>query len=141
MQLLRHALFLSLLALCFSCKKEQSPQNAKPEPVGEKVKRQHGQPADTAAKATITSGGGTVVSADGRIILTIPAGAVDAATEFIIQPITNALETRGLAYRLLPEGVTFKKDITISYSYAGLPLLNADSKYICLAYQDTSTLR
>lgn len=136
MQLLRHGLLFSLLALCFSCKKESSPQQPKPEPISEKVKRQHGQPSGTAVRTTITGSGGTVVSIDGRLTLTIPAGAVETATEFSVQPITNTLKTRGLAYRLLPEGVTFKKEIAITYSYAGLPLLNADSKYLFLAYQD-----
>ncbi|HVF82463.1 MAG TPA: hypothetical protein VM884_11030 [Flavisolibacter sp.] len=130
--------FFFVIAFTWSCKKETDATTPPPPGTskGERVKREHGQLTGTAVKFTIGAGGGTLSSADGRITLTIPAGAVDAATEFSIQPITNALETRGLAYRLLPEGINFKKDILIKYSYAGINLATTESKYLFLTYQD-----
>lgn len=122
-----------------SCKKD-SIIETKPEPVvtakGTKVKRTPGVVSGLVSKGSIGAAGGTLTSVDGRLQLTIPAGAVEAATEFSVQPMSNALETGGLSYRLLPEGVAFKKDVTLTYSYAGLPLAVSDSRYLLLAYQD-----
>lgn len=138
MQQLRLLLLVAFSTLLFTnCKKESTGNNQPPtETKGEKIKREHGQPNGIATKTFIGNSGGSITSADGRITVTVPAGAVEVATEFSIQPVTNTLKTRGLAYRLLPEGISFKKEVSISYSYAGVPLLVADSKYLFLTYQD-----
>ncbi|WP_341835141.1 hypothetical protein WJU16_19785 [Chitinophaga pollutisoli] len=68
--------------------------------------------------------GGTVEYPGARITLTIPAGALDNETEFFIQPITNtAPGGKGLAYRLQPEALTFKKPATLTIRFTAEDLL------------------
>src|SRR5204863_9094362 len=48
-----------------------------------------GVPAGDVVSASLGAAGGTASSADGRISVTIPAGALSADTPIGIQPITN----------------------------------------------------
>jgi hypothetical protein len=68
---------------------------------------------------TIDASGGSLISPDGRLTLTIPPNAVGSATSFTIQPITNqAPGGIGSAYRLGPEGLTFTAPVQISFQYS-----------------------
>src|SRR3954468_18485042 len=67
-----------------------------------------GTPVGNSVTAKIGATGGTVVSPDGRIILTVPPNAVAETVEFAIQPISNrAITGLGMAYRLEPSGKLF----------------------------------
>lgn len=73
-------------------------------------------PVLSPSTATIGPKGGTLTSADGKVSLSIPAGAFAADTVVGIQPTTNAPEeTLGLAYQLTPEGVTFPQPVTLAW--------------------------
>ncbi|WP_019588549.1 hypothetical protein [Deinococcus apachensis] len=77
-----------------------------------------GTPTGEAARTTVGSQGGTVVSADGKLKVNIPAGALTSPTEITVQPITNtAPNGKGGAYRLGPEGTTFKQPVQLSFQY------------------------
>lgn len=77
-----------------------------------------GAPSGSAVKATISAAGGTLRSADNRLRLSIPAGALAADRQITIQPITNhAHGGKGKAYRLLPDGQTFLKPVKLTFSY------------------------
>jgi hypothetical protein len=68
---------------------------------------------------TIDAAGGSLVSPDGKLTLTIPPNAVANATDFSIQPITNqAPGGIGGGYRLSPEGQTFSSPVQISFQYS-----------------------
>lgn len=57
------------------------------------------------ASKTIGAEGGSLSSTDGRITVTIPAGALANDTQIAIQPISNtASGGLGAAYRLSPAG-------------------------------------
>jgi hypothetical protein len=72
----------------------------------------------TVASKKIGAAGGTIASADNRVMLTIPAGALSKETEISIQPITNeAPNGLGLAYRFSPDGTTFEKPASLTFSY------------------------
>ncbi|MEP7300937.1 MAG: hypothetical protein ABI699_05365 [Caldimonas sp.] len=87
-------------------------------------------PPAAAATGTVGPAGGTVASADGRVGLTIPAGALGASTEIRITEVTGddvpasirpAVPDR--VYRLEPAGTTFavpvRVDVTLPPSASG----------------------
>lgn len=77
-----------------------------------------GEPAGGAVHTTIGQDGGVVASADGRLTVTIPAGALTTATDISIQPLSNEAPLgMGLGYRLGPEGTTFAKPVTLAFAY------------------------
>lgn len=67
----------------------------------------------------IGPGGGTLISSDGRLTVSIPAGALPADTEVGIQPITaTAPGALGSAYRLTPDGQRFAQPVTLTFRYS-----------------------
>ena len=125
-----------LIVLCFfACKK--SDVGSLPQPSTEPIIYPVGQPNGSAIVKTIGVEGGSIETPNGAFKLSVPAGAVDAATEFTVQPVTNTFKEDGpIAYRLLPEGVTFKKPVTITLSYAGADLKSSAPELLSLVYQD-----
>ncbi|OQP59009.1 hypothetical protein [Niastella populi] len=127
----------ALMFLLFACKKDN---NAQPDPVynGEGVATPVGLPDATAASVkTIGAEGGAISSADGRIKLSIPAGAVSAAQQFTVQSISNQNPLAiGKAYRLMPHNVTFSKPVTIEFSYNEEEIINTLPEALGIAYQD-----
>ncbi len=87
--------------------------------------------------AMIGPAGGTVTSADQRLQITIPAGALSANTTIGIGSITNtAPGGMGAAFRLTPNGQTFAVPITLTYKPAGE--LDTDPSQVGLAFQTSS---
>ena len=125
-----------LLLLCLQCmiackKGKTDPSSYKP------VVYPTGQPAGAAVSKMIDGSGGTLTSADNRITVTIPQGALTAATSISVQPISNTLPASpGLSYRLLPEGVTFSKPVNITFHYTDEEIKNSSEDVLSLAYQD-----
>src|SRR5689334_12990381 len=67
----------------------------------------------------IGSGGGKIVSSDGRVELIFPPGALNLNTSITIQPTTNVFDsTAGQAYRFEPSGIQFKKPVTVIFHYS-----------------------
>ncbi|GAA4739657.1 hypothetical protein [Flavisolibacter ginsenosidimutans] len=133
---LRNLCFLLLLTAFCQCKKGDTEKPGIT--AAEQVKRDHGQLTGASVKQSIGVAGGSLTSADGGLTLSVPAGAVDAATEFSIQSVENMLQTKGKAYRLLPEGTKFKKPVTLVYSYAGAGVRAEEAAYLFLVYQDAA---
>ncbi len=94
-------------------------------PVGDKITKDIG-PA-----------GGTLVSPDGRMTLTVPPSALTKTIAFSIQPITNKAEGGlGLAYRLEPDGATFPTPLELSLRYDDKDLEGTAPEQLTLTYQD-----
>jgi hypothetical protein len=133
---------LLLAVLLFSCKKETGvkPDTQNPAPVG--VATPVGAPDGGAGiEKTIGATGGTIESRDGRLKLTIPAGAVTGNQTFSIQSITNTNPLAvGAAYRLQPHGVTFAKPITIQFEYTDAEIKNTLPEALGIAYQDAENI-
>jgi hypothetical protein len=126
-------LIFSLLALN-SCKKNSN--NIKETSVGKITDK--GTPIADPLVKNIGPDGGVITSRDGMISVSIPAGAVTASTEFSIQPITNNTPNGvGLAYRLLPEGQLFSKEVTITFHYTDDMVNGSISELLLIAYQDS----
>lgn len=114
--------FLALIVVsCSENSNDPTPQRLDP------VITEVGKPVGTASSSSIGPQGGFLHSDDGKLTVSIPADALTAATTISIQPITNEGPLGvGLAYRLQPEGVTFKKPVTLTFHYddnqvAGIP--------------------
>lgn len=77
-----------------------------------------GKPDGEKAEIKIGKEGGSFNSADGKVTLLIPQGAVSKKTTFSIQPITNLMPNgNGLAYRLEPSGTQFQKPVQLIFHY------------------------
>lgn len=96
-----------------------------------------GIPTGQAVHKIIDASGGELTSADGTLRLTIPADALNAATDITIQPISNEL-TGGIgnAYRLTPHGQTFNKPVTITFNYKAADTIGSRPELLDIAFQD-----
>lgn len=99
-----------------------------------------GQPTGAAVTATIGAEGGALESADGKLRVEVPAGAVTAATTFSVQPIESkawgALAGGIGAYRLEPHGTTFAKPVRLTFHYGAADLAGTAPALLRLASQD-----
>jgi hypothetical protein len=78
-----------------------------------------GKPDGDAESKEIGDEGGTIISADGRLELLFPQGALRKKKKITVQPVINhAANGRGKAYRLLPAGIVFEKPVAIIFYYA-----------------------
>src|SRR6476661_8458618 len=112
-----YATLFAGIAVLAGCKKEPlSPQP--PAETFVPVVTAIGQPVGSASTASIGAAGGSLTSPDGRVTLTIPAGALGAATSISIQPIENTAPLGvGLSYDFLPNGQQFAKPVTVTLHY------------------------
>lgn len=129
---------LLLVAGMASCKKEDSivdtPQN--PTPVGEATAV--GTPdSKPLVQQSIGTAGGAIESSDGRLKITVPAGALASDQTVSIQSISNHNPLAvGVAYRLQPHNITFSKPITIEFNYTDAEVKNTLPEALGIAYQD-----
>ena len=96
-----------------------------------------GMPVSSAiSMANVGAAGGTLSAPDGALSLTIPPGALAADTMISIQPISNFAHGKiGLAYRLLPDGQTFSKPITLTFNYTDDDLIGSAAEFLGAAFQ------
>jgi hypothetical protein len=88
------------------------------------------------ASQTIGTAGGTIISDDGEMELIIPSGALTTNTSITIQPITNnAPNGRRKAYRCLPDGQQFAKNITVKFHYTEEDAAATKPEYMMVAFQ------
>lgn len=107
------------------------------EPIDTNTQTPIGSAAGNAVRKTIDASGGELASADGRIQVIIPAGALSAAKEVSIQPISNELPGGiGQAFRILPHGEQFSKPVSIVFHYKVEDTLNTLPQFLDIAYQD-----
>ncbi|MBN8790216.1 MAG: hypothetical protein J0I84_24295, partial [Terrimonas sp.] len=124
-----------LPVLFVSCKKEKKQVDDAPLVITPLV-RPSGISTGVAVTKIIGTSGGTIRSADGSLLIVIPAGALDINTTITVEPITNTnIAGIGSAFRLTPHGKIFSKPVTIIWAWAA----HADSigllQTLGLAYQ------
>jgi len=69
-----------------------------------------------ARSAVVGPGGGTLASADGALVVTVPPASIAADILLTIEEITNtAPGAAGSAYRLGPAGTTFQQPVTLTF--------------------------
>ena len=95
-----------------------------------------GVPAGSIVSASIGAAGGSMGALDGKLVLTVPAGALASTTVISIQPLSNlAHGRRGAAYRLTPEGQNFLKPVTLTFAYSGQDLQGTAAEALGAAFQ------
>ena len=96
-----------------------------------------GAPSGAAASQSIGPAGGTLASTDGVVSLTIPAGALSAATTLTIQPIAAmAPGATGTAYRLGPDGTQFATPVSLTFTYTDEQMIGSAPEVSWIAYQE-----
>ncbi|HMH33420.1 MAG TPA: hypothetical protein VK543_10340 [Puia sp.] len=133
------------LLLCIGCVKTNPPTNNNNNNAGSGSNGSNlppavtpiGTPVGTAVTQTIGPSGGLIISDDGNVFLTIPAGALSANTDITIQPVTN--ETPGgigNSYHLMPDGTKFSKPAGLTFMYTDEELNGSHPYLLFIAYQD-----
>lgn len=104
-----------------------------------------GSGSSKTATKTIGADGGTIESGDKKVVLTIPAGALDTDTEITIEkrdlsevPAAFSEEDVAAYYELLPDGLVFNTEAVFSYSLDERPVLSETN--ITIEYPDILTL-
>ena len=88
------------------------------------------------ASAIIGAGGGSLSAPDGKLTLTVPAGALAANTTVSIQAIGNNAHGKiGTAYRLTPNGQTFAQPVTLTFAYTEGDLEGTAPEFLGVAFQ------
>ena len=119
-----------------SCKKSDSPDQL---PDRQPAVTAVGIPVGSADTKTIGTAGGFLKSADGRIELVFPAGALNANTSISIQPVTNTSPGGiGLSYHLMPDGINFSKPVNLIYHYTNEEVNGTLPFLLYIAYQDNA---
>ena len=96
------------------------------------------KPADesTTATQTITAQGGSLVSLDKAVTVTLPAGAVNASTGISIEKtVQTAPKGIGKVYRITPEGTVFAKPVSISFAYTEADAAKTNPALMAVAYR------
>jgi hypothetical protein len=119
------------VAVFSSCEKDKnSPQNTSP------VITEKGTSVGNPASASIGASGGTLESYDGKLTVTIPAGALTSTTTLSVEPITNKAPLGvGTGYRLSPEGTTFNKPVKLTFHYNEELLNGVPSDFLWIVTQ------
>jgi hypothetical protein len=97
-------------------------------------------PAALPSSASIGPTGGSIRSADGRMTLKVPAGALAAPTTLSIAPTTNgAPNAIGSGYTLSPVGVSFARPAQLVFAYSDSDLAGTGAGMLGIAVQEGTT--
>ncbi|RRB04644.1 hypothetical protein [Larkinella rosea] len=100
-----------------------------------------GQPLGGLVSKTIGPEGGTIATADGKVQLVLPAGALGKATNITIQPITNTAPNGiGPAFRFSPDGLQFAKPATLTFAYTDERVTANDADMLKVAFQSENKI-
>lgn len=96
-----------------------------------------GVPIGASVSTMIGPAGGELSSADGRLTIEIPAGALATDTVITIQPITAmAPGAVGDGYLLMPEGQTFAVPVVLRLAYSDVDLDGSGPEHLAFAVQN-----
>jgi hypothetical protein len=98
-------------------------------------------PITIPSSATIGPAGGSVASADGRLTLRVPAGALatPASVSFTTDAANDAPQGSGPSYTLSPGDLTFSKPATLVFRYGRDDLFGTAAGALGIAFQSGST--
>ncbi len=140
---------LAVTLLFTSCKKEQdsiAPDNSGT-PTGTTsgtpqdnnkpgTPTEVGKPVGAMTTQTIGPAGGTLTASDGKLTLTIPAGALTKETTISVEPVENTSGLSvGTGYHFLPDGTQFAKPATFTYRYTDDEMAGADPNRLGIVVQ------
>lgn len=100
------------------------------------VVTERGTSLGTARTAQIGPAGGELRSEDGRLTVSVPAGALSSTVTVGVEPISNRAPLGlGSGYRLTPEGVNFAKPVKLTFSYDNAMLRGTASEFLWITSQ------
>jgi hypothetical protein len=130
--------FAGITILSVSCKKNDTGEPGRP---SEPIRTVPGQLTGAATKVSIGANGGSLAMPDKYISIQVPAGAVDANTEFSIQEVEpNAIVGTGRLFRILPENIALKKPVEITFHYTDADIAGGNEDYLHPCFQDNDGL-
>lgn len=95
-----------------------------------------GEPIGAPTTVDIGALGGTLASADGRLSVEVPAGALEETIAITVLPVSSwAPGGNGEGYRLSPSGVEFLKPVTLRFKYDDDDLAGSFSEALVAATQ------
>jgi hypothetical protein len=137
--MLRTYFILLIIACALSCKKTSTTGNNSSGNDTSVAITAIGTPIGIPVTKTIGAAGGTIISADGRAELDIPAGALSSDLAITIQPITNECPGGlGAAYDFQPNGTKFSTPATLVFHYADSDVNGTDPDLLYYATQDST---
>jgi hypothetical protein len=96
-----------------------------------------GEPNGEKNIAAIDKEGGRVISADKKIELVFPEGALATKTTISIQPITNtSIDGVGKGYNLEPSGTQFQKPVQLIFHYTDKEMEDGSPQLMSIAMQN-----
>jgi hypothetical protein len=108
---------LYALSIC-ACKKETAKPVNRENPVVEGLVRPKGTLTGTALTRRIGPAGGELASADAKLFVNIPPGALKEETTIGIEMITRTnIAGVGQSFRLTPHDVQFEKPVSLTYAF------------------------
>ena len=127
-----HFLLVLAVIMISGCK------NDEPSPEVKAVATPHGTVVGVPLEESIGPEGGIIALPDGSLTVTIPAGAVSAATSFTIQEVSASpvILSAGTTYRLGPEHVQFSQPVEIIFRYTDTEVAGTPEDFLYLGYQD-----
>ncbi len=128
--------FLFLVCLTVGCKREvidgEFPDFSNLRP----VVTERGTSLGAARTAQIGPAGGELRSEDGRLAVSVPAGALSSTVTVGVEPISNRAPLGlGRGYRLTPEGVNFAKPVKLTFSYDNAMLTGSAAEFLWITSQ------
>ena len=105
--------FVLVLAVVTACGDDESPSDGPLVLPTTPAVTDVGVPSGNPVTKTLGPAGGTIASADGKIEIVIPEGALAAETEISITPLSATGPGAFAAWRLGPEGTTFAAPVTV----------------------------
>ncbi len=128
--------YLFLVCLAAGCKQEdidgEFPDFSHLRP----VVTERGASLGAARTAQIGPAGGELRSEDGRLTVSVPAGALSSTVTVGVEPISNTAPLGlGRGYRLTPEGVNFAKPVKLTFSYDNIALTGSAAEFLWITSQ------
>ncbi|MDP2273954.1 MAG: hypothetical protein Q8K32_24650 [Archangium sp.] len=96
-----------------------------------------GEVTGPAVTSMVGPAGGSVRSADGKLELLVPAGALAADTALSVMPLSVTAPGGVTAWRLGPEGTTFARPASVKISFGEAELKGSTPNALRIAFQDS----
>lgn len=129
-------LFLSGMLSC-----DTDKENISPGKTSSGTPTEVGKPTGTVTSKMIGTQGGSISTADGKLTLTFPAGALSKETNITIRPVENkAWGGVGIGYEFGPDGSEFARPVTFTYRYNDKEISGASLDNMALAFQDQNKI-
>lgn len=133
---MKKLLYFFLVCLVAGCKQEdidgEFPDFSHLRP----VVTERGASMGARRTAQIGPAGGELRSEDGRLTVSVPAGALNSTVTVGVEPISNRAPLGlGRGYRLTPEGVNFAKPVKLTFSYDNVVLTGSAAEFLWITSQ------